>query len=125
MFAFYYHDSVFAEKVDESTAKALNALSASIVDGIRTEVLFYPESTFVTYTVKMPALLDDANNSQFRAGEVRNVLNALRVLFKPASEGWTHHKVIDKEHGADKCRSRVFNLGKGGGDKVVYINLYY
>lgn len=125
MFTFYYHDTVFAEKVEESTAKALNVLSASMVDGIRTEVLFYPESTFISYTVKMPALLDDADNSPFRAGEVRNVLNALRVLFKPASEEWTRHKVVDNGRGSGKCRSRALNLGNGGGDKVVYINLYY
>ena len=125
MFAFYYHDTIFAEKVEESTAKALNALGHSMVDGIRTEVFFYPECTFVTYVIKMPALLEDAESSVFRAGEVSKVLDALRVLFKPISEEWTRNKVVDKEHGLDKCRSRVLQIGNGESDKIVYINLYY
>lgn len=125
MFSFYFHDSVFSESVEESTAKALNALSTSMVDGIHTEVIFDPDSTSIAYTIKMPVLLEDAKSSIFRAGEVRRVMEALRVLFKPASEEWTHYKVMDKEHGSDKCRSRVLQMGRGEGNKIVYINLYY
>ena len=125
MFAFYYHDTIFAEKVEESTAKALNALSHSMVDGIHTDVFFYPECTFITYAIKVSALLEDAESSAFRAVEVSKVLDALRVLFKPISEEWTRHKVVDKEHSLDKCRSRVLQIGSGESDKIVYINLYY
>ena len=125
MFHFYFRDAVFSEAVEESTAKALNALSTSMAEGVHTEVIFDPDCISIAYTIKMPALLKDAESSAFRADEVRKVTDALRVLFKPVSEEWTRYKVTDKERGFDKCRSRVIHLGTGKGNKLVYINLWY
>lgn len=121
----YYHDSIFMDAVEESTAQALNVLSTAIVEGIHVEVIFSQEDyTSISYTVKMPTLLEDAKNSVFHADGVRKVMNALRVLFKPMSERWTRYTVSDEERG-NKMRIRTIHLGAGKGSKVVYVNLWY
>ena len=125
MFAFYYHDCIFVETVEESTAKALNVLSTAMVEGIHTEVIFYPDYTSIAYTVKMPALLECAKRNIFREDEVNKVMDALRVLFKPVSEEWTRYTETDKERAGNKCRMREIQFGTEKVDKVVYINLWY
>lgn len=125
MSAFYYHDSIFLDAVEESTAKALNVLSTARVEGIRVEVIFNTDDTSITYNVRMPALLNDAKISAFYAAEVSGVMNALRVLFQPASEKWTHYRTTDDKGCAVKCRTRTIHLGMERGSKVVYINLFY
>lgn len=124
MSAFYYHDSIFVDTLEESTAKALNVLSTAIVEGIHTEVIFDPDYVSISYTLKVHALLDDAKSSIFRADEVNEVMNALRVLFKPVSAEWTHCRTEDKKRDG-KLRTRTIHLETGKESKVVYVNLWY
>lgn len=125
MSAFYYHDSIFLDAVEESTAKALNVLSTARVEGVRIEVIFNPDCTSISYNVRMPALLNDAKSSAFYANEVNEVTNALRVLFRLASKEWTHYRTTDNKGCDVKCRTRTIHMGMERGSKVVYINLFY